>query len=63
MKDWFFKFLHNAIAHPLLCFLPSKLGNSFHDWTAKFMKKDYVVTWDHKSDTIMLNGNVKGRGE
>ena len=33
MRDWFGKFIHNCIAHPLLPFLPRKWGNAFHDWT------------------------------
>jgi hypothetical protein len=31
----FWDAVHNAVAHPLLVILPEKLGNQFHDWTAK----------------------------
>jgi len=31
--NWFGKFMHNAIAHPAMCFLPKEMGDRFHDWT------------------------------
>lgn len=36
MKKYFFRFLHNFLAHPLLevPFL-GRIANAFHDWTAK----------------------------
>jgi hypothetical protein len=33
MKNWIGMFIHNAIAHPLMCFLPKTWGDRFHDWT------------------------------
>jgi len=33
IKDWLQLFLHNCIAHPMMCFLPRSIGDSFHDWT------------------------------
>ena len=33
MKNWIGRFVHNCIAHPLMCFLPKKWGDDFHDWT------------------------------
>ncbi len=35
MKNWICMFIHNAIAHPAMCFLPKTLGDRFHDWTIK----------------------------
>jgi len=32
---WLWNIAHNAIAHPLIPFLPEALSNSIHDWTAK----------------------------
>lgn len=36
MKKRFCFFVHNAIAHPLLCF-NKKWADQFHDWTAEKM--------------------------
>ena len=33
MKRWMGRFIHNCIAHPLMCFLPKRHGDAFHDWT------------------------------
>lgn len=35
MKQRLWSIVHNMIAHPLLEILPTKLGDRFHDWTAK----------------------------
>ena len=32
---WLWSVAHNAIAHPLMPFLPSFLSDPIHDWTAK----------------------------
>ena len=32
-KEWMGNVLHNCVAHPLLPFLPSKLGDAIHEWT------------------------------
>ena len=32
---WLWNIAHNAIAHPLMPFLPEALSNPIHDWTAK----------------------------
>lgn len=34
MKNWINDFVHNALVHPLLPFLPIEVGNRFHDWHA-----------------------------
>lgn len=34
MKSWLNDFVHNAIVHPLMCFMPRELGNRLHDWHA-----------------------------
>lgn len=36
MKRKFWFFVHNVIAHPLLCF-NKKWSDKFHDWTADKM--------------------------
>lgn len=64
MKNWVGKFIHNCIAHPLMCFLPKKWGESFHDWTIeKFWPPKHRITWDHKQDIIYLDGQATGREE
>lgn len=35
MKNWIGMFIHNAIAHPAMCFLPKPWGDRFHDWTLR----------------------------
>ena len=35
MINWIGSFIHNCIAHPLMCFLPKKWGDSLHDWTIR----------------------------
>ena len=47
MKNWFGKFIHNCIAHPLLCFLPREMGERFHDWTIE----KFCPQWDPDADT------------
>ena len=37
VKKWFWYFFHNCLCHPLLPFLPKKLGNRLHDWSAEFI--------------------------
>jgi len=32
--NWINDFIHNAIVHPMLPFLPVKLGDRIHDWHA-----------------------------
>lgn len=41
MKYKFWSIVHNAIAHPLLCFNDAKssIPGRFHDWTANKMAK------------------------
>lgn len=34
MKQWVKSFIHNAIVHPLMMFLPRDLANSLHDRNA-----------------------------
>ena len=64
MKNWMGKFIHNCIAHPAMCFLPKDLGERFHDWTIEqFWPPKHVITWDHKSDIIKINGIKTGREE
>ena len=57
MRNWIGKFIHNCIAHPLMCFLPKTLGERFHNWTIeKFWPPKYKVTWDSKTDIINVDG-------
>ena len=64
MKNWFGKFVHNCIAHPLLCFLPREMGERFHDWTIeKFWPSNHKITWNSKTDTIYIHGQRIGREE
>ncbi len=32
---WFWNIMHNAVAHPLIPFLPRLLSDPIHDWTYK----------------------------
>ena len=34
LKGWLNDFVHNAIVHPLMCFVPKEWGNRLHDWHA-----------------------------
>ena len=64
MRNWIGSFIHNCIAHPLLCFLPRKYGVAFHDWTIeKFWPPKNKITWDPKTDIISLDGKPIGREE
>ena len=64
MRNWIGKFIHNCIAHPLTCFLPKEMGDRFHDWTIeKFWPTEQIITWDSKTDNIMLKGVAQGREE
>jgi hypothetical protein len=64
MRNWIGKFIHNCIAHPLMCFLPRKWGDDFHDWTARVVwQPKHTVTWDHKADVISINGIPTGSEE
>lgn len=40
MKKWFWNFIHNAVAHPLMAFTPNpyKWMWKFHDFTAERME-------------------------
>ena len=35
VKDLFGSFVHNCVAHPAMFFLPAKIGQRFHDWSAR----------------------------
>ena len=37
---WIKSFVHNCIAHPAMMFLPEKIGNRFHDFTANWAYPD-----------------------
>ena len=64
MKNWIGSFIHNCIAHPLIPFLPKKWSVEFHDWTIKkFWPPKNKITWDSKTDKIMVDGVVIGRDE
>lgn len=39
MKSWLVSVLHNCFVHPLLPFLPHKLGQRLHDWSASLWDK------------------------
>ena len=53
---WFWNFAHNAIAHPLIPFLPESLSNPIHDWTHKqwqaaWSRKRYgAIYWNDEED-------------
>lgn len=34
MKNWLKSFVHNAIVHPLMMFLPIRIANEMHDRNA-----------------------------
>lgn len=34
MKQWINDVVHNCIVHPMLPFLPIRMGNRLHDWHA-----------------------------
>lgn len=36
MKQWFKDFVHNAVVHPLMVFLPSELATYIHDRNANW---------------------------
>jgi len=36
MKSWFKSFVHNCIVHPLMQFLPQKIGTKLHDSNAEW---------------------------
>lgn len=40
MNNWIKDFVHNALVHPLLPFLPTATGNALHDWNAKWAYGD-----------------------
>jgi len=41
MKKWLKSFVHNVIVHPLMQFLPEKVGTKMHDRNADWaFKKD-----------------------
>ncbi len=40
MKQYFKEFIHSAIVHPLMMFLPKRHRNRFHDWNAEWTFKD-----------------------
>ena len=52
---WFWNIAHNAVAHPLIPFLPEAIWKPFHDWTAyrwaraETLHKEYLYTWDSYS--------------
>ena len=35
MKFWINDFIHNAIIHPIMAFIPAEMGDKLHDWHAK----------------------------
>ncbi len=35
LRCWFWNIAHNAVAHPLIPFLPSVLSEPVHEWTHK----------------------------
>lgn len=35
VRSWLWNIAHNAIAHPLMPFLPKFIWKPLHDWTAK----------------------------
>ena len=36
MRRWFKSFVHNCIVHPLMQFLPQKIGTKLHDSNAEW---------------------------
>ena len=47
VKVWMGSVIHNCIAHPLIPFLPKKMGEAFHDWTIE----KFWPPWDPDVDT------------
>ena len=34
MKTWLKAFTHNCIVHPMMMFVPGRIGDKMHDWNA-----------------------------
>tara|TARA_R110000850_G_scaffold234518_1_gene359443 strand:+ start:110 stop:283 length:174 start_codon:yes stop_codon:yes gene_type:complete len=49
MKQYLREFVHNVIVHPLMMFIPTKLGNIIHDRNADWAFKD-------RCDELYLEG-------
>ena len=43
MKKWFRSFVHNALVHPLMPFLPEKWGTKLHDRNAAWAFPDELT--------------------
>ena len=41
IRQWLLSVLHNCIVHPLMPFVPSRIGNTMHDVTATWAFPDY----------------------
>lgn len=50
MNNYLKAFIHNAIVHPLVMFLPSKLADRIHDANAKwaFTKGEKTYKYDNE---------------
>ena len=35
MRFWVHDFIHNAVIHPIMAFLPIEMGDRLHEWHAK----------------------------
>jgi hypothetical protein len=55
IKVWLGNVLHNCVAHPLMPFLPSKWGNTFHDWTIKFWPEEPKIIDFEDVDTDTMD--------
>lgn len=53
MKNWIQDFIHNAIVHPLMCFMPVEMANRFHDWHAQ------RVFGEDRYDELLHEGRKK----
>ena len=40
MMAWFKYFTHNCLIHPLMPFLPDKIGARLHNWNAQWVFAD-----------------------
>lgn len=53
MRRWFDDFIHNAVVHPIMCFMPVNTANRFHDWHAS------KVFGQNRHDELGLEGRKK----
>ena len=46
MKKWLKAFTHNCVIHPVMQFLPERIGNALHDWNARWaFREEILESW------------------